>query len=178
MQKCFNTRNRLCKFKLNHALYILPLVIALTVTGCKTAYEEQNNAALEFNQRRNAIYNAYLVADIDHARQDLLDLAELGETEQYLSPEAQASHLSQAYGWLFVFEERTGNKQLAGVYFEKAKYWRIREAELSGETDSKIGAHLGTLTKENVIADVDKWDKGASGGKGPHYLQQLDSKEK
>ncbi|HTV41697.1 MAG TPA: hypothetical protein VMF08_14035 [Candidatus Sulfotelmatobacter sp.] len=152
---------------------LLVIVLTLGLVGCQTAYEQRSNAAKEFNGRRNDLYESYLAADIDHARQYLLELAELGEAEKQISPDAQASHLTRAYGWLYVFEKRVGNEPLAEVYFEKAKYWRIREAELNGETDSEIGAELGTFTKEKVISDVDEWDKGASNGKGPNYLRLL-----
>jgi hypothetical protein len=152
---------------------IIIIVIALVITGCQTAVEKQNSVAKAFNQRSGAIYNAYLEADIIHAGQDLLDLAQLGEAQRNIPPKFQASYLTRAYSWLFVFERRTGNEQLAEVYFEKARDWRIRQAGLHGDTDSEMIALVSTFTKERVTAEVDKCDIRASNGKGPYYLSQL-----
>jgi hypothetical protein len=163
-------------FKAYQALNIPLLVIVLFLTGCQTTPKKQNTAAEEFNQQSGAIYNAYLEADTIHAGQDLLDLAQLAETERGIPPKFQAAYLTRAYSWLFVFEQRTGNEQLAEVYFEKARDWRIRKAGLDGDTDSQMIALVGTFTKEKIISEVDKQDKGASNGKGPYYLQQLKPK--
>jgi len=159
------------------SLSYLILLLCLFVCGCRSAtdrqIDKQNIAAKEFNQKRNAIYEAYLTADLNEARNDLLTLAALGENEQQINPRARASFLLRSYGWLYVLESRAGNQQLADVYFQEAKYWKIREKELDGNSDLEIGKMLPSFTKELIVSDVDDWDRGASSGKGPYYLQQL-----
>jgi hypothetical protein len=150
---------------------IFALVVILC--GCRSASSVRVAAESDYFKQSGQLYKAYLDADLDHARQDLQDIARLGETTQKLEPNVQANSLLRAYSWLFALEKRAGNQDLAELYFAKARYWVIRQHELWGESDSDISARLKTFTGEKCIADVDSWDKGASKGRGAHYVQVI-----
>ena len=146
------------------------VAMVLILCGCRSTRSERVAAENAFQKRATQLYSAYLVADLAHARLDLQDLVQLGETAQNLGPFVQATHLLRAYGLLYALEKRAGNPDLAELYLAKAKYWVIRQRELGGESDSDISTRLNTFTGEKCIADVDSWDKGASDGKGAHYI--------
>ena len=147
--------------------------LVLILCGCRSTRSERIAAESDFHKHSNQLYSSYLEADTNGARSALLNMIRLDEAAQKLSPSEQATSLMRGYCWLYALEMRAGSKDLAELYFAKARYWVIRQHELWGESDSDIGARLKTFTGEKCIADVDSWDKGASKGRGAHYIQVL-----
>ncbi len=165
------------KFHRSICWSILGAAIVLLAPGCRSLHSEPHNAGTgtRLYQEGGQLYGAYLEGDQEHARQALLGLVQLGEQDRKSSPSVQSLQLSRAYLWLFVFEQRVGDQDLAKVAFAKAKYWRIRRAELSGQTDAEIGPLLSTFTEQRCVADVDAWDKAHNSGKAPRYVLDLSS---
>jgi hypothetical protein len=147
---------------------ILVLVLA-TEAGCGS---NQNAQRKEFDEKCRNVYQGYLHGGRNEARQSLLELIPMIENSN-LPPDTKAPLLYLQFARLYALERRAGSNDLAQVALIKARYWRLRTAELDRHTPAEAVAEVErTAAEDKLMAGIDKWDKDSNGGKSPSYIQQ------
>ena len=145
----------------------LCIVAAVALLGCRTVPVEP---ADEVVKRSDELYRAYLAGDREQAKQSLLDTVHVIEKAK-LKPWGQANMLFITYARLYALEFRTRSQSSAAGALVKARYWYLRENELSGDSQDEANAAVESFTPDKCIDYVDKWDRDHTGGKGPRYLR-------
>jgi len=154
-------------------LMAVSLASALLFTGCqrkKTVFEQQREVIV----RSEALCQKYLKGDLEHARQSLKANAELLEGATILEPVGRSQLLAKSYYRACVLEKRAGNETNAEVNLIKAKYWKVRNAELMGYSASEIMESINRDTPEGVCQYIDGFDRRLNDGNTAKYVQMLD----
>lgn len=153
-----------------HAVLVLAaLLMALTLMGCKSGHGLTSPDAAK---RLDQLYRAYLGGDMEQARQSMVESISILETHHFPKPSASAHGLWLAYARLFVLESAAGNDALADACLMKARYWLLRRAEISGDTEENAVEAADGFTADKCMEVIHKWDNNFTGGKGPRYLRQ------
>lgn len=142
---------------------------AVLLAGCsQRAQPQPQDVAAECDR----LYQVYLNGGQDEARLSLLDAIHVIESAK-LSPKAEAHGLWLGYGRLFVLEKRAGSNDVAMAALEKARYWCLRKAEISGDPPAEARAYAEKFACEDgLTAFIDKWDENHTAGRGARYIQR------
>jgi hypothetical protein len=151
-------------------LLVIPgcILAAMTLLGCRSV---QVDPAAEAVKQSDQLYQVYLTGDLGRAKWSLEETIRVIENAN-LKPERKANIIFFAYARLYVLERRTSTRAIAEAALVKARYWFLREHELSGETEAQAGAAVQSLTADKCMNFVDKWDKQRTDGVGPRYTQE------
>lgn len=153
---------------------MVAMVMALPLMGCKS---DKGRASGEAAKHLDQLYRAYLGGDLEQARQSMVESISILETHKFPKPSASAHGLWLAYARLFVLESAAGNDAMADACLMKARYWLLRRAEISGDTEENAVEAADGFTAEKCVEVIHKWDNNFTGGKGPRYLRQNNSVE-
>jgi hypothetical protein len=74
---------------------------------------------------------------------------------------------------LFALEKKSGNEAAAQAALINLRFWTLKNLELEHKDVDEAMRILGEVTTEDIFAQVDKFDKGATEGKGPGYLKSI-----
>ena len=116
------------------------------------------------------LYISYVNGDTNVAKRSLKEVVDM--LQNWESPNGQALGLFLSYSRLYALEAREGDADLAEVYFIKARYWFVRNAEIGNSLPREIGAKMRTFTTNACIEMVDDWDRKHSDGKVAKYLRR------
>lgn len=164
----FNTQRKNSAF-----LLLVCSLMSLGFWGCSTSEEKQREISINLLKLGNQFYEEYLTNNIVGARQNLLEIVQLSETNINMTPRMQSTFLQNTYFRLYALEARSGNGDMATIYLQKAKYWCIRKQEIEGIEETQIAQTIGKIDTNEIITDYDKWDGYNTKGKGAFYVQQL-----
>ncbi len=156
------------KFRLTPLVIPCCILVAMTLLGCRSV---QVDPAEEAVKQSDQLYQVYLTGDLGRARGSLEETIRVIENAN-LRPERKANMLFFAYARLYVLERRTSTGAVAEAALVMARYWFLREHELSGETEAQAGAAVQALTADKCMDFVDKWDRQRTDGVGPRYTQE------
>jgi hypothetical protein len=152
----------------------MPLIVALCACNAPFQTAAAQRAVVAESDR---LSREYLSGDANHARESLRKDANLLEAGTILEPSGRAQLLASAYFRLFALEERTGNPLAAKATLVKARYWRLRKAELSGVPPEDAVKEIEQLTTGEIIDEIDQLDKRHNNGIPAKYVQSLGGTE-
>lgn len=145
---------------------------ALLFTGCQRK-NSLFNRQKEVIDRSELLCRGYLEGDLKYARRCLAENAELLEGATILEPVGRSQLLAKSYSRSYVLETRAGNHADAEVNLIKAKYWKVRNAELMGYNAAEITEDMKRDTADRVYQYIDGFDRKQNGGKAPNYVEKL-----
>lgn len=157
------------KFRLIPHVIPCCILVAMTLLGCRSV---QVDPAEEAIKQLDQLYQVYLTGDLGRARGSLEESIGVIENANF-KPERKANLLFFSYSRLYVLERRTSSGAVAEANLVMARYWFLREHELSGETEGQAGAAVQALTADKCMDVVDKWDRQRTDGVGPRFTQEL-----
>jgi len=151
------------------------LLILSVVSGCENRQANVHDQEQKLLKDDDNLYEAYLQADTDHARQILGQKIQLSESDRILEQAGfRFEHrLFLDYARLYVLEKRAGNEEAAEAALIKGHYWLLRGCEMEKMPVQQAIEQLRTATSDQIVSMVDKQDKSATGGIGPKYLQSI-----
>lgn len=156
------------KFRLNLLVIPFCFFVAMILLGCRSVQVDPAEAAAKQSDK---LYQVYLTGSRDQAIWSLEETIRVTENAN-LEPSGKANTLSITYARLYVLERRAGNGGLAEAALVRARYWFLREHELSGDSEEQAGAAVRSFTADKCMDFVDKLDKEHTDGVGPRYAQQ------
>ncbi len=143
-------------------------LVVLSLPICRTLAIEP-----DFEEEFTRLHQVYLDGGPAEVRESLAGMIAIFEEDPDFSPSEQASGLSLSYGQLHVFEQRTGDAEAARAALIKARYWTLRQAELSGCSPAEAMRHVEKFaSEEGVVAFIDKWDREHNDGRLPRYARK------
>lgn len=153
-----------------------PLIVVLGISaglfGCHSPSGKLIRQR-EITKQSEELGRRYLEADVDNARQCLLQDAKLLEEGTVLEPIGRAQLLSLTYLRLYVLERRVGNDAPAQANLIKAQYWSLKKGELTEVTIKEAIRQINEFSATRITEYIDEFDRRHNGGKAPQYLQAL-----
>ena len=121
-------------------------------------------------------YDGYVNGDVNTARRCLEQEIQFFQSPRadILEPGSPAAAIYFTYARLYALEKRTGNDAAAEAALTKARSWNEKRYQFAGETNSiRLEECRLFNTPEKIMEVADKLDNGATQGKGPAYLHNI-----
>ena len=152
---------------------IVCLFMFVPISGCGKKHSSVWEQQQKLLQEEDKLYAAYLVADVNHARQILERKLQLLEGDVELERNGWAHAHFMDYSRLYVLEKHIGNEDGAEADLIKARYWFLQSGELGKMPIGQVMEEVRKFDANRIFEMVDNQDSSATGGKGPNYLKDL-----